>query len=341
VAPRSRRRLAGLFGLAVGLALSASLATDARAQAPSAEGQAEARRSAAKEKFDQGVSAYTERRYQDAVRLFQEADAIEPSTSLSFNVARSFEKLDDTSGALRWYRDFLRRSPQASNAAEVQAKVTALAAKLSQAGLQQISVLSEPAGATVLLDEQNVGVTPVTRDIAPGKHRLLLRLAGYADKTADIALEPQTPQDVSLKLEMARATPVAGDSPGATAGSPSEQRPRFGIVPYVAMGAGAASLLGALGFELGRRSADSAAEGAPQTEFQDHYDTMQRRQTAARVLAGVGGALVATGGVLLFVDLQRKPASTARARRNLQDRMPQAALGCDGIGCSLVMKGSF
>jgi hypothetical protein len=323
--------------LVVGLALATLPIMDARAQPPSAEGQAEARRSAAKEKFDQGVTAYKERRYHDAARLFQEADAIEPSTSLSFNVARSFEKLDDTSGALRWYRDFLRRSPRASNAAEVQAKVTALAATLAQAGVQQISVLSEPAGATVLLDEQNVGVTPMTRDIAPGKHRLLLKMAGYADKTAEIALEPQTPQDLSLKLEPAGATPARSDSP-ANAPSASDSGPRLGVVPYVAIGAGAASLLGALGFELARRSADSAADEAPQTEFQGHYDTMQHRQTAARVLAGVGGVLLATGGVMLFVDRQRKPAS---AEHHRQGRLAQVGLGCDGAGCSLVARGSF
>lgn len=330
MAVRSRRRLGRFLGLAVGLALVSSPATQARAQAPSAEGQAEARRSAAKDKFDQGVEAYKQQRYQDAVKLFQEADAIQPSAPLSFNVARSFEKLDDTSGALRWYRDFLRRSPQANNAAEVQAKVRALAATLSQKGVQQLSVLSDPPGATVLLDDQNMGITPITRDIAPGKHRLVLRLAGHADKPAEVQLEPQTPQDVSLKLEPAQQA-VSGLNGGAArtgAALPVDRGPRFGVVPYVVMGAGAAGLLGALGFELARRSADSTAGDAPQTEFQGHYDTMESRQTTARVLAGVGGALLVTGGVLFFVDRQRKPA-------------PAVALGCDGAGCSLVAKGSF
>jgi hypothetical protein len=170
---------------------------------------------------------------------------------------------------------------------------------------------------------------------------LLLRLAGYAEKTADIALEPQTPQDVSLKLQPASANASRRDSLSASADSSADHRPRFGIVPYVAIGAGAASLLGALGFELARRSADSAAEDAPQTEFQGHYDTMQGRQTAARVLAGVGGALLATGGVMLVVDMQRKPSSAQRDRRNRQGRLPQVALGCDGDRCSLVAKGSF
>jgi tetratricopeptide (TPR) repeat protein len=331
VAARLRRTLPGVFGLAYCLTLVLSPATHARAaDAPSAEGQAEARRMAAKEKFEQGVAAYKEQRYADAVKLFQEADAIAPSAPLSFNVARSFEKLDDTSGALRWYRDFLRRSPEASNAGEVRGKVKALASVLSQRGLQQLSVLSDPAGATVLIDDQNVGVTPVTRDLRPGRHRVIVRLTGYAEQTTELLLEPRTPQDLSLRLAAAAqpvtAEPAAGTS--ARSGGTGDHGSHFGVLPIVVMGAGAASLLGALGFELGRRSAESAADEAPQTEFQGHLDTMESRQTTARVLAGVGGALLVTGGVLFIVDWQRKSA-------------PRVALSCGSDGCGLVAKGSF
>ena len=329
MATRSRRRLGRVFGLAVGLTLALSSAAPAHAQAPSAEGQAEARRSAAKERFDRGVVAYKEQRYEEAVKLFMEADAMSPSSALSFNVARAFEKLEDISGALRWYRDFLRRSPQASNASEVRAKVAELAAALSQRGVQQVSVLSEPPGATVLVDDQNVGVTPVTRDLAPGKHRLLLRLAGYADKSAELRLEPQVPQDVSLELTRATADRPANGAARTAADQPLVARgPRFGAVPYVVMGAGAAGLLGALGFEISRRSADSDAEQAPQNQFQGHYDTMESRQTTARVLAGVGGALLVTGGVLFFVDRQREP-------------LPRVAVGCQSAACGLFARGSF
>jgi tetratricopeptide (TPR) repeat protein len=286
---------------------------------------------AAKEKFEQGVAAYKEQRYADAVRLFLEADAIAPSAPLSFNVARSFEKLDDTSGALRWYRDFLRRSPEAANAVEVRSKVAALATVLSQRGVQQVSVMSEPAGATVLIDEQNVGVTPVTRDLRPGKHRLVVRLAGHKDQGLDLVLEPQTPQDVSMRLEAAPQVPASGGAPSplrASSAPAADSGSRFGIWPVVVMGAGAASLLGAAGFELGRRSAESAAEDAPQTEFQGHYDTMESRQTTARVLAGVGGALVVTGGVLFVLDWQRKSSTKVSA-------------SCDRTGCGLLAKGSL
>lgn len=333
MAARSRRALSTIASftcLTLALVTAPRVGVADTPTAPSAEGQAEARRMAAKERFEQGVAAYKEQRFADAVKLFLEADAIAPSAPLSFNVARSFEKLEDTSGALRWYRDFLRRSPQAANAAEVRGKVAALAAALAQRGVQQLSVLSDPGGATVLVDDQNVGVTPVTRDLPPGKHRLVLRLTGYKDRATDVVLEPQTPQDVSLRLEAA-PQPTASGAVGTMRAEPApavERGPRFGILPVVLMGAGAASLVGSLGFELSRRSAESVAEDAPQTEFQGHYDTMESRQMTSRVLAGIGGALLVTGGVLFTLDWQRKSA-------------PNVALGCGLDSCGLLATGSF
>jgi hypothetical protein len=86
----------------------------------------------------------------------------------------------------------------------------------------------------------------------------------------------------------------------------------FGIWPWVTLGAGGAALGGALVFELLRRGAESDAESDDtQIGYQDALDTMESHQTTARILAGVGGALVITGGVLLAIDLGSSPKGTA------------------------------
>jgi hypothetical protein len=87
-------------------------------------------------------------------------------------------------------------------------------------------------------------------------------------------------------------------------------------------------MMGALGFELARRSAESAAKSASQLEYKQHFDAMESRQTTARVFLGVGGALLITGGVLVILNTPRKPAS-------------QLALSCDGAGCGVTALGSF
>src|SRR6185295_10720910 len=159
--PRARRATTALGFAACALPFFAHLPS-ARADSPSAEATAESRREQAKAQFEQGVTAYGERRYEDAVRAFQSADAIQPSAALSFNIALAFERLNNSLAALRWYRDYLRRSPLAANAAEVQARVVELAGQLAERGLQQLSVLSTPEGAAVRIDQQPAGVTPLT-----------------------------------------------------------------------------------------------------------------------------------------------------------------------------------
>jgi tetratricopeptide (TPR) repeat protein len=331
---RLRFRLLSALGFAISVVLSS--AEPARADQPSVEAVAEARRSEAKARFDEGVAAFRERRYADAVQAFQRADAIAPSAALSFNIARAFERLDNPSAALRWYRDFLRRSPQASNVEEVKARIRELAAKVAQRGVQQITVLSTPDGAAVLIDNQAVGSTPLTIELVPGRHQLELRRAGYRDQRSELVLDPLIPQDVDARLELLvpGATPGASAAPGAPATVPArqdrphpQQRP-FGVAPWIALGAGGASLMAALGFELGRRSAESEAERAPQRQYQEHYDTMLSRQTTARVLAGVGGALLATSGVLFVLNKPRESA-------------PQLALGCSNELCGVSAAGSF
>src|ERR1041384_6742549 len=89
------------------LSLSLTLPHPAVAGAPSSEAKVEARRDAAKVKFQQGSELYEAGQYQKAVQAFMEADALAPSAPLSFNIARAYERLDDPSGALRWYRDYL------------------------------------------------------------------------------------------------------------------------------------------------------------------------------------------------------------------------------------------
>jgi hypothetical protein len=92
--------------------------------------------------------------------LFRQADAIAPSAPLSFNVARAYDKLADASNALRWYRDYLRRAPQAPNAGEAVARVRFYEGVLQTRGIQQLTVLSNPPTATVSVDGVPMGLTP-------------------------------------------------------------------------------------------------------------------------------------------------------------------------------------
>jgi tetratricopeptide (TPR) repeat protein len=275
----------------------------------------ESRRADAKARYEQGAAAYSAGRFKDAVDLFLEADSLAPSAPLSFNIARAYEKLGDDSGALRWYRDYLRRAPEAANGKEVRAAVDNLEDRLSRKGVQQLTVMSTPSGATVTVDERPVGVTPWTGDLLPGRHRLGVALRGYDDQSLEVDLAAHRARDVSVNLVQAAtpgaaasATPVIATAPASAlppADQPKEQgSPGLGIWPWVTLGAGGAALGGALVFELLRRgSEDDAKNEKTQIGYQEKLDKMESQQTTARVLAGVGGALVVAGGVLVVLDL--------------------------------------
>jgi tetratricopeptide (TPR) repeat protein len=311
--------------------LALTLASPALAEAPSSEATVETRRELAKAKFQRGSELYEAGDYQKAVQAFMEADSLAPSAPLSFNIARAYERLNDSSGALRWYRDYLRRNPQAPNAAEVRTRAGVLSGKLAQAGVQQLSVVSMPVGATVVVDGRAVGVTPFTGDLPLGSHRIGLDLTGYRSQTHDIQLGRNAPTDLSANLEPAPKNGLVASNAARAGATDRDQGTRFGVVPWVVAGGGLAALGGALGFELSRRSHENAAEANPdQPTFRAEIDAMQRDKTTARVLAGVGGALLVTGTVMLFVN-DRKPAA----------HTPQVGLGCSFAGCTASAKGSF
>lgn len=263
-------------------------------------------RQLAEAKYEEGVTAYRAERYVDAVRSFLEADAISPSAALSYNIARAYEKLSDDAQTLRWYRNYLRLTPAASNAAEVEGYVKSLSAALAKKGIQQLSVLSSPSGATVAIDGNPLGVTPLTVELSPGAHSALLSLRGYADAPTDFTLPAATPLDVSVTL---RPVARSGTVPPAPT---SETKRRFGIAPYITLGV-AGACLGAAGiFELSRRSAQNSAQNEQvQRTFEDDLNSIDNRRTAARVLLGVGSVLAVTGGALLLFNPRVTPESRA------------------------------
>jgi tetratricopeptide (TPR) repeat protein len=298
----------------------------ATSSARSEEKTLEQRRAKAKLKYQQGAEAYSAGSYSDAVDLFLEADRLAPSAPLSFNVARAYGNLGDEAGALRWYRDYLRRAPEAENAFDVRVTVAALASAMAKKGVQQLTVLSNPAGATVAIDGRPLGVAPWTGELSPGKHHVSLTLRGYTDAERNLTLPANEPIDVSAELERA---PVV-DSPLAPGGA--ARGPQLGVLPWVSLGAGAAVLGGALTFELMRRSAENDAhDQITQLGYKDSLESEQSRQTTARVLLGVGSAFVAAGGIMLLLDAGSTPQTSTAS----------AGLVCLPSSCSVSARGRF
>lgn len=271
-------------------------------------------RSDAKALYEQGAEAYRGGRYARAVELFLAADALSPSAALSYNVARAYDRLGKVEKALRYYRDYVRRAPPSVQVNEAQAAITALEQRLKQRGIQQVTVRSEP-NAELDIDGLALGSTPWTGELPPGSHRLTLAREGFVPTSRSFDLSAERALDVDVRLERSSAgalVPASGsaENPVAAGGPRKPHEPAqdsssggFGPWPWVTVAAGGATLAAAGVFELARKNAEDDAKHADdQLAYAEALDIMHHRQTAARVLFGVGAGLVAVGVTLVLVD---------------------------------------
>ncbi|HVU02455.1 MAG TPA: PEGA domain-containing protein [Polyangiaceae bacterium] len=332
-----------------GRVASASIAVVVAATLPAGNARAEGGGSTsaaqpaefARMRYRQGVDAYRSGRYREAVDYFLEADTLAPNAALSFNIARAYEKLDDPAAALRWYRDYLRRAPDAKDRADTEKLIHGFEVRLQAKGVQQVSVTSTPAGSTVAIDARVVGTTPVTLELPPGPHQVELRHDGYENGATSIDLPADHAIDVDLALT-ATAAPVAA-SPAAApppAGTPVGTEPkkdsgasRFPFLPvgWTLVGVGGASLATSLAFEISRRGAESDAKHeTTQIGYASKLDTMEGRQTAARVFLGVGAGLAIAGGVFVFLGSSHRGSEGAAV-----------SAACVPGTCFSMVKGAF
>jgi tetratricopeptide (TPR) repeat protein len=305
----------------------------ARAQPAPADAAVEAEKRA-KAQYQAGVAAYEAERFPEAIAAFVAADQAAPRAALAFNIARAYDRLGDGALALRFYREYLRREASPVNPEGVRTRIAELESALSARGLQQVTILSEPAGAFVSIDGQPRGPTPWTGELAPGRHDVSLLKEGYTVVKRELVLDAAHATDLRVELGVPtvpaeRATVAAAAPKASRAPQESARRPEFGPWPWVTLGAGGATLVAAAGFELARASAERDARAATtQIEYVDRFRAMRSRQTSARVLVGVGGAIVVAGGVLVALDLVTREGA------------PVAAMaGCSGEGCRAYFRG--
>jgi hypothetical protein len=186
-------RRAGRFAVAGGVLLAfacfharPALAADAPAAAPDAQ------------KVSAGAAAVRKGDFQSALKLFNEAYASSQDPKLHFNIAVAYEGLNRLTEA---YEEFGRFLAEAINVpaefrAEAQRRKDALRARLSA-----VRVTDAPPGATVTIDGQPRGRTPLAEElvVAAGAHTLTLESPGAA--TISRAFDAPAGQSVAVSAK--------------------------------------------------------------------------------------------------------------------------------------------
>jgi tetratricopeptide (TPR) repeat protein len=238
--------------------------------------------------YDQGAKAYREGRYHVAAESFLDSHRLYPTPQLLYNVAIAFDKLGVEPSALAHYRDYLRRLPSASDAEEVKARINELEASLAKRGVQQITVMTEPSQALLVIDGTAVGVTPWTGETWPGAHHIAITHTGQQPIAPVITVQAIRAEDFSFKLE-----PVPPPEAKPAAPPPPPPPREVSTLTWIVLGVGTA----ALGTTLVSEMAAKNSTGLTRT---------------GAFFGGVGLTASLLGGVFLHLDLHEPDATPLR-----------------------------
>lgn len=186
--------------------------------------------------FKSGVELYKEAKYTEALAEFERAYEISPHPLVLYNIAVCHRELSHYQQAVKFYKRFITEGKGQVPNAKLTVAQTELDGILAR--IARVTVTVSPDGATLLVDDQELGTLvemPIV--LPPGEHRLVARMTGRTDAVRVVRVASGDELTVDLKTTDA---PAADTKVGA---DPSNDEPatRFSTTPAprrFALGAG-------------------------------------------------------------------------------------------------------
>ncbi|MFO8072389.1 MAG: PEGA domain-containing protein [Polyangia bacterium] len=174
----------------------------------------------AKKHFENGVSMMGLEDFSGAAVEFEASVALYPTKSALFNLAMCYKAQHRYALALDTFRRLLRDFGDQLKG-EMRQEVRDNIAAINEL-IAEVEVHTSLPGATVLLDGDKVGTTPLDRPlvVGAGAHRIRVSLEGYRDQERTVQLVSGTHEVVEFELDAAGAPPPPG-----TASPPSGKAP--------------------------------------------------------------------------------------------------------------------
>lgn len=261
--------------------------------------------------FTQGEKLYSQGEYGAAIHAFRLADRQLATPEVIYDLAKCHEKLGDTAFATYYYRLYLKRSPQATDALDVAERVgTAIAAaEANGRGFLEVEV---PGGQDLNVGGQRFPEGPIALFLAPGDYevtgvfpegekRVVAQLR--TGKTTTLMFEPMSPPMIEAK----QGAPDEAVAVRKSAGGSKTSGLR--VSSYVVAGLGLVAV--GVGTAMGVMSQGEATQlKTDRTLTYNQADKLAQsantKGLVANVLWGVGGAAVA-GGVVMFIVSMPEP----------------------------------
>jgi hypothetical protein len=148
-----------------------------------AAADARADREAAGIHFQAAQAAERRGDWRTVIAEYERAYQLAPHPSVLFNLAHAHEKLDQARQAADLLERYLRDDPKTEDRVAVRERITKLRERPSK--LQ----LGEPRGATVIVDGEARGTTPITLELPHGKHTIQLEQRGDRSNEEQVSSE--------------------------------------------------------------------------------------------------------------------------------------------------------
>jgi tetratricopeptide (TPR) repeat protein len=291
--PRHDRvaRRGGLVSGALALVLSTSLALPARAQ----EGKpplSETQKQQFKEHYEKGRRFFDLLKYQEAAEEYEKAYLAAPDPVMLYNIGQCHRFNNQPEEASRFYKSYLRNSPNAPNRADVEKKI---------AEMEKLAEDRRRQGATPPVTPPNPVTTPPVTPVTP---------------TNPITATPPPPNNPPPVEPPPTPSPDLGKAGtiGVTATSPKEEPPSRTLPMTLLIGGGvlvATSVV--VGLVAISKSKQVEMAAADHKTFDNGLENAQKAGKAANAAAIVTGLVGLAAGTTGFILLLRTPSGSQTA----------------------------
>lgn len=148
--------------------------------------------------FKSGVELYKEAKYSEALAEFERAYEISPHPLVLYNIAVCHRELSHYQQAVKFYKRFITEGKGQVPGAKLTTAQTELDGILAR--IARVTVTVSPDGATLLVDDQELGtLVEMPLVLSPGEHRLVARMAGRTDAVRVVRVASGDELAVDLK----------------------------------------------------------------------------------------------------------------------------------------------
>jgi tetratricopeptide (TPR) repeat protein len=256
-----------------------------------AQGEAD-KRQQAKERYEMATRLYDVGKYAEAISEYEEAYLLVEDAALLFNIGQAYRLWDHPEEAIRSYKNYLRRRPDATNRAEVEKKI---------ADLEKVVEERKRNGALP-------PVAPPPQPPLPGQPAL----ASPAQR--GYQAQPGSPTD--LAPPPAAQPPLPGTDVGAATKQPVQPpAQKWKWVPYALVGASGACLLtsivaGAIGASKAKRLQDASQN---HEVFDSSVEKSGKAANGVALVAALGAVLTGGAGGYLWWRARRQSSPSVAA----------------------------